>query len=135
MTNAVLLFMPGGRSFRSFLEDLPAEESETSAGGPFGVASSVSMTSMMFELAEILPQRIPYETAPADGWESVRIVVEGAPVSLTFEFVRIGVVIEGELDDGLALRLAEEIRANIEATTGEAMYSRATPRVIPEDSI
>jgi hypothetical protein len=67
------------------------------------------------ELVALLPHNIGYTVIPCEDLDRLRIVIEGVTVSITVDVSVIEIIVEGELPDNLALRLAEEIRANAEA--------------------
>ena len=64
---------------------------------------------------DLWPRNIEHGVTPCKDWGQSRIVVEGVTVSITISPRNIEVIVEGELPNDLALRVAEEIRANAEA--------------------
>ncbi len=62
----------------------------------------------------LLPRSVEPAIMPCDDWNSARFVVEGVPVALTVDIMRIEVLFEGNLSEELASRITEEIRANAE---------------------
>ena len=69
------------------------------------------------EAEALFPRDIEYVVLPPGKQEDARIVVEGVSVSMTIDVLRIRVVVEGNMREGLANRLAEAIRANAEVAT------------------
>jgi len=68
------------------------------------------------KLEDLWPRNIEHAVTPCEDWNRSRIVVEGVTVSITLGIREIEVIVEGELPEDLPLRVAEEIRANAEAT-------------------
>src|SRR5262249_13041236 len=62
------------------------------------------------------PRKIEHTVAPCEDWGQSRIIVEGVTVSIIIDIRNIEVIVEGELPNDLAFRVAEEIRANAEST-------------------
>jgi hypothetical protein len=67
----------------------------------------------------LLPKGIPHTRAACEEWNGVRILVQEVPVCLTIGVSSIDVIIEGGLSDATIATLAEEIRSNAEAATGQ----------------
>jgi hypothetical protein len=63
----------------------------------------------------LFPRGIEHDVMPHKKDESARIIVEGVPVSLTIDIARIRVLIEGDMPEVAAGRLAEAIRERTEA--------------------
>jgi hypothetical protein len=70
------------------------------------------------EPAALLPRAIEHTAEPGEEWDRARYMVGGVPVSLIVGVSVIEVIVEGELPPGLADRIAEEVRANAEASIG-----------------
>jgi len=62
------------------------------------------------------PRNIEYADASRESWNHCHIVVEGVTVSIFIGVGCIEVIVKGELPNDLAFQVAEEIRANTEAT-------------------
>jgi hypothetical protein len=61
------------------------------------------------------PSGIEYSPEACDEEGPIRILVEGIPVSIALSVSEVEIVIEGQLPEELAKRVAESIRANLEA--------------------
>jgi hypothetical protein len=75
-------------------------------------------SQVFFTFDAILPTGIGYERETDDDWKGVRIVVDGIPVSIRLEGGEIEIIVEGKMTEELSQRLAEDLRSNLEATTG-----------------
>lgn len=62
----------------------------------------------------LYPTATDHQPEPCAEWNQVRFLVEGVPVSVTEGVSEIEIIVEGELPEELAGRIAEEIRANTE---------------------
>jgi hypothetical protein len=63
----------------------------------------------------LVPRSLEPQVEPGNDSDRVRIVLGGVPVSLTTDASEIRIIVEGELPGETALRMAEEVRANVEA--------------------
>jgi hypothetical protein len=68
------------------------------------------------EREQLLPRGVEHTAEPCEDWRRIRFVVQGVPVFVAIEVSVIEVMIEGELPEEIAVRIAEEVRANAEAT-------------------
>jgi hypothetical protein len=64
---------------------------------------------------QLFPSGVKHTAEPCEDWNRIRFVVWGVPVSVAVEVSDIEVIVEGELPEELAGRIAEEVRANAEA--------------------
>jgi hypothetical protein len=69
------------------------------------------------ELEHLLPRRVEYTVEPSEDCDRTRIAIGGVPVSITVGVSDIEIIVEGDLPDALAVRVAEEVRANTEVAT------------------
>jgi hypothetical protein len=63
----------------------------------------------------LLPRNIPHTVEPGEDERRLRFLVQGVPVTVLITASAIEVIIEGQLPDDLASRIAEEVRANAAA--------------------
>jgi hypothetical protein len=69
------------------------------------------------EREQLFPRSIEYHVEPCEDWNRIRFVVRGVSVSVTVEVSRIEILVEGEMPEELASRIAEEVRAKAEAAS------------------
>lgn len=68
----------------------------------------------------LYPRGIAYETewTKDEPSEVARFVVAGIPVSVDFTALGIELIVEGDMDEALAVALAEDVKASVEVDTG-----------------
>jgi hypothetical protein len=64
---------------------------------------------------QLFPRGVEYTVEPCEDWNRIRFVVRGVPVSVSVEVSDIEIIVQGELPEKLAGRIAEEVRGNAEA--------------------
>ncbi|MDY3558525.1 hypothetical protein R5W23_005645 [Gemmata sp. JC673] len=67
----------------------------------------------------LYPTVTAHTPEPCSEWNQIRFRVEGVPVSVTEGVSEIEIIVEGQLPEDLAVRIAEEVRANAERAIGK----------------
>jgi hypothetical protein len=67
----------------------------------------------------LLPRRFEYESVLSEEYSlEARIMVAGIPICIKIQTFSIEVIVEGEMEQALAVAIAEDIRESVEADTG-----------------
>ena len=76
-------------------------------------------TFIYIQPESLFPRHFEYETVLSEEFSlEDRIVVAGIPVSIKVEPFSIAIIVEGDMDEAMAMALAEDIKEGVEADTG-----------------
>ena len=78
-----------------------------------------SDTFIYIQPGALFPRHFSYKTVLTEDYSPEdRIVVEGIPVSIKVASFSVEIVIEGDMDEAMAVAIVQDIKEGIEADTG-----------------